>query len=492
MRIRSNALKGALLAAAAALAGCELGPDFARPAPPSASRYTRETLPPSTIAAEGKAQQFVPGVDPASDWWRLFKSDQLNAVVEQAVANNPTLQASEASLRASQDSLRAGYGVFFPKIDAEMSASRQRSAPQQQGLKGTGTVFNLVTLSGTISYPLDLFGGERRGVESLEALAHAQYYANKAAYLALTTNVVDACIARAAYSEQVRETGQLIDLELQQLHLAEVQAGAGRVSYVNVLAIRGLVAGNQALLAPLRQKLDQVEHLLAVLEGVPPSGATPPEVELSGLSLPTDLPVSLPSDLVRQRPDILEAEAQLHAASANIGVATAAMFPSISLSGAYGGAGSSFGRLSAANGRFWSVGPSATVPLFQGGSLWFARKEAIDAYQGAEANYRQVVLAAFAQVADALKALEHDSEGLQAQVEAQRAAGEALRLTQVNYGAGIAAFSDVLAADVQCHDAQIAYLQAAAQRQQDTVALFAAMGGGWWNARQAATGDAAP
>jgi NodT family efflux transporter outer membrane factor (OMF) lipoprotein len=214
---------------------------------------------------------------------------------------------------------------------------------------------------------------------------------------------------------------------------------------------------------------------------VTPAKATLPEIELTGLSLPVELPVSLPSDLARQRPDILSSEAQLHAASANIGVATAAMFPSVSLSATYGGAGSSFGNLSAASGRFWSIGPSATVPIFQGGRLWYGRKAAIDAYQVAQATYRQTVLDAFAQVADSLKALEHDAQALQAEVDAQRAAGEALALLQVSYHAGLVAYLDVWAADVQFHEATIGYLQAVAQRYQDTVALFVALGGGWWN-----------
>jgi NodT family efflux transporter outer membrane factor (OMF) lipoprotein len=234
-------------------------------------------------------------------------------------------------------------------------------------------------------------------------------------------------------------------------------------------------------LAPLKQKISQADHLLATLEGVLPSQIILPDIDLTGLSLPLDLPVSLPSDLVNQRPDILSAEAQMHVASAKIGVATAAMFPSFSLSGTYGAAGSSFGNLSAANSRFWSIGTSATTPVFQGTSLWYGRRAAIDAYQLSQANYRQAVLGAFAQVADSLKALEHDAEALQAQVEAQRAAGEAVNLLQVNYRTGMAAYLDVLTADVQFHEATIAYLQAVAQRLQDTVVLFVALGGGWWN-----------
>ena len=219
---------------------------------------------------------------------------------------------------------------------------------------------------------------------------------------------------------------------------------------------------------------------------------TLPDIALAKLALPSDLPVSLPSELVRQRPDILSSEAQMHVASANIGVATASMFPSFSLNATYGAAGTSMGNLPAASGRFWSIGPSATIPVFQGGSLWYGRKAAIAAWQQSQASYRQIVLAAFAQVADSLKALEHDAESLQAQVEAQRAADEALKLLQVNYRAGLVAYLDVLAADVQVHTATFAYLQAVAQRHQDTVGLFVALGGGWWNEKKPSDENEAP
>jgi NodT family efflux transporter outer membrane factor (OMF) lipoprotein len=465
----------------AILGGCAVGPNFVRPAPPDTDRYTRESQPKATVAADGRVQHFTPGASITADWWRLFKSAQLDAMVQRAIANNPTLQASKASLRQSQDNMRAGYGVFFPQIQAGLDVSRQQTAPLLQGSETPGTIFNLVTLSGTISYALDVFGGARRTVESLRAQVDYQRYETEAAYIMLTANVVNTGIARAAYAAQIRATEQLIELENQQLHLTEAQVRAGIAPYANVLSIRGLIAANQASLAPLKQKISQADHLLATLEGVLPSQIILPDIDLTGLSLPLDLPVSLPSDLVNQRPDILSAEAQMHVASAKIGVATAAMFPSFSLSGTYGAAGSSFGNLSAANSRFWSIGTSATTPVFQGTSLWYGRRAAIDAYQLSQANYRQAVLGAFAQVADSLKALEHDAEALQAQVEAQRAAGEAVNLLQVNYRTGMAAYLDVLTADVQFHEATIAYLQAVAQRLQDTVVLFVALGGGWWN-----------
>ena len=475
------------------LGGCAVGPDFVRPTPPGTDRYTSEAQPADTVKADDQAQHFTPGAEIPAGWWKLFQSTQLDAVVQQAISNNPTLQAAEASLRQSQDNLRAGYGLYFPQGQAGVSASRQLSAAplEQSGSKTSGTVFNLFTASGTISYTLDVFGGKRRTVEGLRAQADSQRYESKAAYVTLSANVVNTSIARAAYAAQIRATEQLIELEKQQLHLAETQFRAGTASYSTALSVRSLLAANQALLAPLEQNASQAEHLLATLEGVVPSKATLPDIDLTGLSLPMDLPVNLPSDLVRQRPDILSAEALMHVASANIGIATAAMYPSISLSGTYGGASTTLASLSAVS-KFWSIGPTVTTPVFQGNSLWYARRASMDAYQQSQATYRQTVLGAFEQVADSLKALEHDAEGLQAQVEAKRAAGEALNLLQVNYRAGLVAYPDVLTADVQYHQATIAYLQTVAQRQQDTVALFVALGGGWWNESRVAGKKEAP
>lgn len=476
--------------AATLLSACAVGPDFVRPPGPDTDAYTRGSMPDSTASADDKVQHFRTGAAVIPDWWRLFRSEPLDALVRQAIAGNPTLQASEASLRRSQDNLLAGYGVFFPQADAGLSASRQRSAPAVQGLSTAGSIFNLVTLTGNISYALDIFGGARRAVEGLRAEVDNQSFANRAAYVALTANVVNAAIARAGYEAQIRSTEQLIELQRQQLESAAAQVRAGTAPYSSVLSLRGFMAANQAALAPLKQRVAQTEHLLSTLEGQFPSKSALPEIDLDSIVLPLDLPVSVPSDLVRQRPDILSAEAQLHTASANIGVATAAMFPSFSLSATYGAVGSNIGNLSAASAKFWNFGPSLALPVFRGGSLWYGRKAAIESYRQAEATYRETVLAAFAQVADTLTALQHDAEGLQAQALAQRAAAEALRLLQINYRAGMVAYLDVLAADVQLHQTTVAYLQLVAQRHQDTVALFVALGGGWWNGPSTASSTA--
>jgi len=461
--------------------GCAVGPNFVRPPPPDTDRYTHELQSESTIVADDQGQHFISSNTLIADWWKLFKSPKLDAVVYKAIANNPTLQASEASLRQSQDNMRAGYGVFFPQIQAGAGTSRQRASSVGQGSSAGSKIFNLITLSTSVSYALDVFGGARRSVESLRAQAESQRYENVASYLMLSANVVNTSIAKAAYSTEICTTSELIKLEKEQLRLTQAQVRAGTTSYSAVLSIQSLIAAAQASLAPLKQNLSQADHLLATLEGEFTSKANLPDIDLTGLSLPTDLPVSLPSDLVNQRPDILAAEAQMHVASAKIGVATALMFPSFSLNGTFGTSGTNFGNLTAASGRFWSIGPVATIPFFQGTTLWFGRRAAIDAYQQSRANYRQTVLNALSQVADSLKALEHDAEALQAQVEAKNASEEELKLLQANYRAGVVNYLAVLTADVQFHQTSIAFLQAKAQRYQDTVALFVALGGGWWN-----------
>jgi len=475
---------GAAAALAALLSSCAVGPDFDRPPAPAVSHYAAGADPAATAPAAGTAQRFAPGAAIAADWWRLFNSEKLGALVDEAIAANPGLEAAQQSLRQSQDNLRAGYGIFFPWLGADFGASREKSLPLAMGSSAPGTIFNLFTLSGTISYPLDIFGGERRAVEGLAAQVEVQRATEQATYLALSSNLVDTVIARAAYRAEIEATEQLIALQRQQVELALVQARAGTVPYSNVLILQSQLAAYEATIPQLQQKLTQSDDLLATLAGRTPAEWTPPEMSLADLTLPGELPVSLPSDLVRQRPDILAAEASAHAASAGIGVATAAMLPSVTLSGTYGTANTAIGNLFSSSGRFWSFGADVTAPLFEGGKLWFQRKAAIDAYRQAMALYRQTVLGAFAQVADTLRALDHDATALAAEEKAVQTAEDALHLVQANYAAGLATYFDVLTADTQYYQARINDLQIVAMRYQDTVALFAALGGGWWNAER--------
>jgi NodT family efflux transporter outer membrane factor (OMF) lipoprotein len=466
------------------LFGCAVGPEFVRPEPPKADHYTQGKDPVSTTPADGRVQQFKQGAQVVPDWWRLFNSTKLDTVVRDSISNNQSLQAAQAALRQSRENLRAGYGVFFPQADAGFDATRQKFSPVRFGGSASSSIFNLFTLSATVNYALDVFGGERRAVESLQAQVDFQRFTVIGTYLSLTGNIVNTVIAQAAYRDEIKATEQLLGLLREQIGITETQVQAGIVPYANLLSLRGQLAAFEATLPVLRQKLDQSGHLLATLAGRAPAEWPPPQIDLADLSLPADLPVTLPSQLVRQRPDILAAEAQLHSASADIGVATAALFPSFTLSGSYGFNSTSMGDLLKSGSSVWSLGANVTAPLFHGGTLWFRRKAAIEAYQQSLALYNQTVLSGFAQVADTLRALEHDAEALRAQSRSLDASGEALRLMQANYQAGIVGYLQILAADDQFHQAKIGYIQALAQRLQDTVALFVALGGGWWNATE--------
>jgi len=461
-------------------AGCAVGPNYHRPQAPPVTHYAGGADPSATVAAHGAAQHFTPGAKLAADWWQLFGSERLDSIVSEALRANPGLEAAEASLRQSEDNLRGGYGIFYPQAEADAAATRQRYPPIKVGESAPATVFNLFTLSASVSYALDVFGGERRMIEGLHAQVDLQRATEQATYLTLISNIVNTVVARAAYRAEVDATNQLIELQRQQVQLAQVQVNAGTAPYSNVLSLKGQLAATEASVPQLEQRLSQADDLLATLVGRVPSEWSPPDIDLVELTLPEQLPVSLPSELVRQRPDVLMAEAAAHGASANVGVATAALLPSVTLSGSYSANSATTGQLTAAGGRAWDAGAGLTQPLFEGGTLWFHRKAALDQYQQAAALYRQVVLAAFAQVADTLRALEHDAAALEAQDDSLSSAEEALRLVQANYQAGLNTYLDVLSADAQYHQAMIADLQLVAVRYQDTVALYVALGGGWW------------
>lgn len=462
------------------VSGCTVGPDFVRPQAPAIDHYNQKQDSSETVHVEGKTQHFSKGIGPVANWWNLFHSKQLDAAVTEGINNNPSLEAAHANLRASYDILQAGYGIYYPQVNVGAGASRQRSSPASIGSAAPSSIFNLTTISASVSYPLDIFGGERRAVESLESQAEVQHATVLVTYLALSGNIVNTFIATAAYQEEIQNTEQVITLQNEQITLAEKQNQAGTASYDTVLSLRSQLASLEADLPPLRQKLDQAEHLLATLEGKSPSDWLPSNVSMSEISLPSDLPLSLPSELVHQRPDILAAEAQMHAASANIGVATAAQFPSFTLNGTFGQGSTSLNGLLGQSSNFWSAGAGITAPLFNGGSLSAKKKAAVDTYQQSQAMYRQTVLNAFAQVADTLKALEHDAETLQAQNKSVETAKESLHLAQINYQSGMINYLQVIAADIQYHQASVNYLQAQAQQLQDTTALFTALGGGWW------------
>lgn len=490
---RGSIARGMLMASllgavASVLVGCAVGPDFVRPGAPAVNHYGSGMDPTHTASVDGVTQRFHRGGAVDADWWRLFGSPQLEAVMSEALARNPGLEAAQASLRQSQNILRSGYGVFYPAAEIDAAATRQKFSPLKIGEDVPGGIFNLFTLSATVSYALDVFGGERRMLEGLRSQVDFTRATEQATWLTLSANIVNAVIAKAAYIAEIDATQELIGLQRQQVKIAEVQAQAGTVPYSNVLSLRSQLASYEATVPQLEQKQVQTEDLLAMLAGHVPAEWSAPAVALADLTLPQELPVSVPSDLLHQRPDLLAAEATAHAASAQIGVATAALLPSVTLSANPGTNSTAVSGLFARNAQFWSIGANVTAPVFEGGALWYRRKAEIEAYDQAVALYRQTVLGAFAQVADTLRALEHDAATLRAQHEALAAAAQALHLVQVNYEAGLATYLDVLTADAQYHQSKIADVQGLAARYQDTVALFTALGGGWWSDKAAVPG----
>ncbi|SPE28085.1 RND efflux system, outer membrane lipoprotein, NodT family [Burkholderiales bacterium] len=462
------------------LAGCALGPDFHRPDPPAGEHVLKKDETPESMSADGHEQHFDRQADLPGKWWMRFRSMEIDTLVAEALVRSPGLQSAQATLRQSQDSLRAGYGVFFPQIGASLVSSRQSPLVNfGQGLRSISP-YNLSTLGANVSYVPDLFGGQRRTVEALGAVVDLQHDAALATYLSLTSNVVNAGIARAGYQAQRDATRAIIGMLDEQIRLAQTRYDAGTGAYADILVLKAQQATSAAAVAALEQRMDQSDHLLAQLCGQTPAEFTTPAIALEKIALPAELPDALPSTLARHRPDILAAEASLHQASAEIGVATADLFPSLTLGGTAGVGNSTIAGLLHGATRFWSAQANLAGSVFSGGTQWYTRKAAIDAYDAALAQYQETVLTALEQVADTMRALDHDAQALRAQVDALAAASESEKLARANYEAGTAGYLDLLVADAQYQQARLGYLGAVAQRLQDTVALYAALGGGWW------------
>ena len=466
--------------------GCAVGPDFRPPAPPGTSGYTATALPLETPASPGAKevpQRLVPGREIPARWWTLFGSEALDRLVQLALAKSPTLAAAQATLREARENRRAQLGVLFPRLDAGFTADRRKISGAAFGQPSSDfSPFTLYNASVSVSYGLDLFGGSRRELEALQAQVDYQRFQVEGVYLSLSANVVTSAIQEASLRAQLRATREILELQQQQLSLIEVRFRFGAVSEVEVLAQRSQLAQTVATLPPLEKDLSQNRHLLAVLAGKFPSEAAAlPEFELEGLHLPQELPVSLPSALVRQRPDILAAEQLLHAASAQIGVATANLYPQITISGSYGSEAIGMGSLFGSGTSVWNLGAGLVQPLFRGGELSARRRAAIAAYQQADAHYRDTVLLAFQDVADVLQALDNDAATLKAQSDAAQAARETLELTQDQLRFGAVSYLALLDASRQYQQARLNLVKAQAARYADSAALFHALGGGWWN-----------
>jgi NodT family efflux transporter outer membrane factor (OMF) lipoprotein len=468
------------------MCGCTVGPDFHVPTAPAATSYTAAALPAETVAtpvAGGAAQRFMLGADIPAQWWEMFHNPELDHLIRQALKDNPTLAAAQATLVQARENLRAQSGrEYYPSVDASLTGTRQQATGAAFGQPGAGTfVYSLLNATVGVSYTLDMFGGGRRELEGLRSQVDYQRFQLEGAYLTLASNIVTAAVKEASLRAQLKATREIITLQERQLKLVERQFQLGGAARADILAQEAQLAQSRTGLPPLERDLAQTRNLLAVYTGKLPSEAALPEFDLEKLNLPGELPLTLPSSLVRRRPDIRASEELLHAAGAQVGVATANLYPQITLNGSMGSQATRVRDLFTSGTFIWSLGAGLTQPLFHGGELTAKRRAAIAAFDQASAQYRETVLQSFQNVADVLQALESDAAALKAQSEAERSARDSLELTQRQFTLGAVSYLLLLNAERQHQQALLTLVQARAARFADSAALFQALGGGWWN-----------
>ncbi|NNM68491.1 MAG: efflux transporter outer membrane subunit [Gallionella sp.] len=474
------------------MTGCAMvGPDFQRPAPPSVKTYTK-TPPPdhsaSPEAADESSQQLLEGRDIPAQWWTLFHSPALNHLVEQALKSNPSLEAAQATLRQAQENVYAARGALYPSVNANTSGNRQKFVGAQFGQPANpGSIFSLYGASVSVSYGVDIFGIARRTLESMGAQEEFERFQLEGAYLTLTSNVVTTAVQEASLRAQIAATREIIDSEAQLLDMLQRQFDVGAVPITSVLAQKTALAQTQASLPVLEKQLAQIRNQLGTLAGYFPSENSLEEFNLEMLQLPHELPISLPSNLVEQRPDIRASESLLHAASAQIGVATANMLPQFTINSNVGSMATTTGALLSTGSGIWSVGANLAQPIFRGGMLLHQRRAAVAAYDGAAAQYRSVVLSAFQDVANVLNALQSDTKIFQSQTLASQSAADNLEISRKQYQIGAANYLVLLNAQQAYQQTRIALAQASASRYADTAALFQSLGGGWWNRNDTAS-----
>jgi NodT family efflux transporter outer membrane factor (OMF) lipoprotein len=463
------------LMAAMTLAGCAFAPPVKPPAPPTPTHYAVQPTPADSAKVDGVAQHFSLGARAVPEWWRLYGSDTLDAWVDEGLRNNPSLTATRHTLEAAHQLLRAQVGAnMLPSLDAQGQTSRQRAL----GIPDIGPPTNLYDVYAgqlALSYNFDLFGATRHGIEQTAAQVDQQSYEFDAAKRALAANIVIAAINAASLAEQLSTSERLSTLAHEQATLTEHSYRLGAASQDDLLAMQQQAASIDTSIPPLRSQALRARHALAVLMGRTPDQA-PSNLTLAELHMPVDVPVSVPSDLLQQRPDVLAAEASVHAASAQVGVATANLFPHISLSASLGSAAFKPGSLFTAAGSIWSAGVSLTQPIFHGGALMAQRRAAIADYNAAVAQYQQAVLNAFQNVADTLSSLEQDALTLQAAINEAAAASQSFTNTDARYRLGAISYPEAVLSEQHLQSAKLTEVQARAARMSDTAALFQAMG----------------
>ena len=489
LRSRSGAWERGLQRSVPAIAlllwGCRVGPDFAPPVAPEVSGYTGAEFAVADSMGSTPAappQQLRAGQDIPGQWWTLFRSPALDALVREAIAANPDLAAARANLRQAQELAQAKQGSLFPQIDAQLGYSRQQlSTASTGGVQSSANLYTLATAQVNVSYTLDIFGGTQRQIESLVAAADQQRYQMEAAYLTLTSNVVADAVQEASLRAQVAATEEILDILRQQLEVVRGQLALGGASMSDVLTQQTTLAQTEATLPVMKRQLAQQRNQLAVLAGRFPNEGIGQRFDLVSLTLPRELPLSVPSRLVAQRPDVQSASAALHQATAQVGVATANMLPQITLTGSIGDSSLHLRDMFSPGTALWSIGGALLQPVFQGGTLRHQREAAMAAMEAAAAQYQSTVLTAFQNVADALHALQSDADAVAANRRALDAATAALEIARAQFRFGGVSYLSLLTAERAYAQARISLVQALASRYADTAALFQALGGGWWN-----------
>jgi NodT family efflux transporter outer membrane factor (OMF) lipoprotein len=476
-----------------AVAGCAVGPDFMRPDPPRVEGYLEKSAaaPAHEYPAGDDAQRFVAGMDIPGQWWTLFHSQPLNELIDQAFKANPDLQAAQAALRSARETLHAGQGAALPGIDAGFQPTRQKiSAGTVSSSAANGAaIYNLHTAQVSVGYAPDLFGGVRRGIESLHAQSEFQRFQLEAAYLSLASNVANAAVQEASLRGQIAATREIIGIDKKLLEMLQRQHSLGESTMADIAIQEAALAQVQATLPALEKQLAQQRDMLAVLAGRFPGEEQAARFDLASLQLPRTLPLSLPSKLVSQRPDVRAAEENLHSASAQVGIATANRLPGITLSATLGSTAYEISQLFNAGTGFWMLAGGLAQPIFHGGSLLHQQRAAEAAYEQAAAQYRGTVLSAFREVADTLHAIQADSNAYNAALAAQRAAEKSLLIATRQLELGDISRMTLLLARQSCLQARLNVVQAQANRLGDTIALFQALGGGWWNRSDSLASD---
>jgi NodT family efflux transporter outer membrane factor (OMF) lipoprotein len=502
-----------LLAAAAAgtICGCAAGPNYRKPEAPAGAGYSPAALPEISSSAAvrgGEAQHFIAGRDLPFEWWELFQSAALDSLIKRAFKANPSITAAQASLAQAQELVRAQQGFFFPAVGATFQAERHKisgntNSSETIGVQGNGvnllpaqedpshfphnlpSYYSFYTAALNVGFVPDVFGGNRRQVESLAAQREAQRFALEATYITLASNVVAAAIQEASLQAQIRATRQIIDADEKSLQILRDQFRLGFAMRIDVAAQEAVLAQARSTLPPLQKQFEQTRDLMRALVGKLPNDEDP-TFELDELQLPPDLPMSLPAKIIEQRPDVRAAEAQLHAANAQVGVAVAAMLPEFSISGQYGGNATQIPWMFRHGGPFWSLYGDVNQPVFEGGTLLHQERAARQALKQAAAQYQNTVIAAYQNVADTLHVSLSDGEALVADVEAEKAAKVTYEITRRQMEIGYVNTLTLLSAETAYQQTLLTRVQAQATRYGDTLALFQALGGGWWNRQEVA------